>query len=208
MILKSALTSCLITVSVAFLLSPSDDIVAQHRTDGADDHNWNFTQWWFERNEYSQVVSEPVVFQEPTISIQYSDLDQFDTVHYGDYNQTQTIDGVVVTSSPILIENNGTPATSILRLNDTLLQFFMNSRHWNDDKQYMSDLREAIKEKFLSYGLKTAFHIFKAEDSPVKMVSLLTMLNLLTYLLIDLEPFIFKNYYEPRTQKIVYIVFI
>ena len=181
MILKSALTSCLLTVSVAFLLSPSDDIVAQHRTDGADDHNWNFTQWWFERNEYSQVVSEPVVFQEPTISIQYTDLDQFETVHYGDYNQT--IDGVVVTSSPILIENNGTPATSILRLNDTLLQFFMNSRHWGDDKQYMSDLREAIKEKFLSYGLKTAFHIFKSEDSPVKMVSLLTKFILIFCLL-------------------------
>ena len=177
MLFKLELFSCLLTISTAFLLSPSDEIFAQQRNDGHEhDPNWNFTQWWFERNEYSQVTSEPVVFQEPSNVIQYSDMDQFDTVHYGDYNQT-IIDGVVVTSAPILVENNGTPATTILRLNDTLLQFFMNSRHWNDDKQYMRDLREAMKEKFLSYGLKTAFHIFKAEDSPMKLVSQQILIN-------------------------------
>ena len=167
MFLTLELFQTFIGISLAFQLSITDDITVPLKT---DDHNWNFTQWWFERNEYSQVVSEPVVFQEPNKPVQYSDMDQFDTVNYGYFNVSAGMDGVVVTSSPILIENNGTPATSILRLNDTILQFFGSSRHWNDDKLYLRDLRETIKEKFLSYGLKTAFHIFKSEDSPIKMV--------------------------------------
>lgn len=173
MLVKAELISCLITVSLAFHSShsgPSEELSSHLRNSADIDHNWNFTQWWFERNEYSQVVSEPVVFQEPPNAVQYSDLDNFDTVHYGVFNHTSIVDGVVVTSQPIMIDHSGTPATSVLRLNDTLLQFFMSSRHWNDDKDYMRDLREALKEKFLSYGLKTAFHVFKAEDSPMKLV--------------------------------------
>ncbi len=151
----------LLTLIFTFVSCISDDKV---------EPNWNFTHWWFERNENPQLLGEPLIFQEPTkILHQYSDLDKFDYVHYGDYNDSAP--GVLVTSSPILVENNGTPATSILKLNDTILQFFSSSRHWNDDKVYLRDLRDALKEKFLSYGLKTAFHIFKAEENPIKLVS-------------------------------------
>ncbi|KAI2806162.1 hypothetical protein BLOT_005173 [Blomia tropicalis] len=33
----------------------------------------------------------------------------------------------------------------------------------------MRDLRENLKEKFLSFGLKTAFHVFKTEETPSKV---------------------------------------
>jgi hypothetical protein len=137
------------------------------------EESWNFTQWWNQRSELPQLLSEPVVFEEPTKVLHiYSDLDKFDQVHYGGGgDRNDSMESVIVTSSPIHFDKSGRPQTTSAKLNQTIHEFFTKSRNWNDDKQYMRDLREAIKDRFLSYGLKTAFHIFKAEDNPLKLVS-------------------------------------
>lgn len=83
--------------------------------------------------------------------------------------------GVMVTSNPLEVDRFSgggfVPVTSVEVLNATIRQYFSLSRHWSDDRDYMRDLRESLKEKFLSYGLKTAFHVFKTEENHSKMVS-------------------------------------
>ncbi len=81
----------------------------------------------------------------------------------------------MVTSNPLEVDRFSgggfVPVTSVEVLNATIRQYFSLSRHWSDDRDYMRDLRESLKEKFLSYGLKTAFHVFKTEENHSKMVS-------------------------------------
>lgn len=142
-------------------------------TSTSDDHSssWNFTQWWDERAENTQLYSEPVVFDEPAKSLQqYGDFDKFGHVQYKPFNPAYP-EGVLVTSSMLEVDQNFSPMTSVDALNSTIRQYFSMSRHWSDDRHYLRDLREALKEKFLGYGLKTAFHVFKTEYNPNKMVS-------------------------------------
>ena len=131
--------------------------------------SWNFSKWWDERAENTQLYSEPVVFDMPAKPLQqYGDFDKFNNVQYKPYCPP---DGVVVTSSVLEVQDPFIPSTSIDIINNTIKQYFSSSRHWSDDKAYMRDLREALKEKFLSFGLKTAFHVFKTEYNNNKMVN-------------------------------------
>lgn len=138
-----------------------------------DEHSlsWNFTQWWDERAENTHLYSEPVIFEEPDKSLQhqYGDFDKFRQVQYKPLQQQN---GVTITSSMIQVDQQKfAPKTSIVVLNETIKQYFSKPRHWSEDKNYMRDLREALKDKFLSYGLKTAFHVFKTEYTYDKMVN-------------------------------------
>ncbi|KPM08944.1 M28 Zn-Peptidase-like protein [Sarcoptes scabiei] len=160
----------------------------------SSDPSWNFTQWWDERAENTQLYSEPVMFEEPknqsqssisaTSIPQYGDFERFGEVHYKPgcphdhlpddrFNvRRPSGDGVMVTSTMIKVDQKYIPQTSIDILNYTIRYFFSKPRHWSEDKNYMRDLREAIKEKFLSFGLKTAFHVFKTEYNNEKLQSL------------------------------------
>ena len=94
--------------------------------------------------------------------------------------------GVMVTSNPLEVDRFSSggafvPVTSVEVLNATIRQYFSLSRHWSDDRDYMRDLRESLKEKFLSYGLKTAFHVFKTEENHSKMVSQQYLILKLTF---------------------------
>lgn len=135
--------------------------------------NWNFSKWWQERNENTQFYSEPVVFDEPAKPAQqYGDFEKFGHVQYKPFSGYPDRDhAVVVTSPTVQVDRNFKPVTSTDVLNYTIRQYFSLPRHWSDDKEYMRDLRESLKEKFLNYGLKTAFHIFKTEENHSKMVS-------------------------------------
>lgn len=137
-----------------------------------DEHSlsWNFTQWWDERAENTHLYSEPVIFEEPDKSLQqYGDFDKFRQVQYKPLQQN----GVTITSSMVQVDQQKfTPKTSVVVLNETIKQYFSKPRHWSEDKNYMRDLRETLKDKFLSYGLKTAFHVFKTEYTYDKMVIL------------------------------------
>lgn len=142
--------------------------------------SWNFSKWWHERTENTQLYSEPVIFHEPAKSVQqYGDFEKFGHVQYKPFNMYP--EGVVVTSPLLEVDQNFSPVTSSEQLNNTIRQYFAMSRHWSDDKDYMRDLRESLKEKFLNYGLKTAFHVFKTEEShkvvrqPASLVPSLTI---------------------------------
>ena len=126
--------------------------------------SWNFSKWWQERTENTQLYSEPVIFDEPAKPAQqYGDFEKFGHVQYKPFSMYP--DGVVITSTLLEVDQNFSPVTSVEVLNNTIRQYFSISRHWSDDKDYMRDLRESLKEKFLNYGLKTAFHVFKTEDN-------------------------------------------
>lgn len=137
---------------------------------------WNFTQWWDERQENTQLYSEPVIFDEPSKPAQqYGNFDKFDHVHYpanvhARPNPIHCPDSVMVQSEPIQITGGYSPTTNIEVLNATIRQYFAQPRYWPDDMGYMRDLRESLKEKFLSYGLKTAFHVFKTEYNSNNLV--------------------------------------
>lgn len=137
-----------------------------------DEHHsasWNFSKWWDERTENTQFYNEPIVFDEPDKSaVQYGDFDRFHHIQYKPYNPYP--DGVSITSTMLEVAQPFSPVTSIESLNNTIRAFFSAPRHWSDDKDYMRDLRESIKEKFLNYGLKTAFHVFKTDENHHKMV--------------------------------------
>lgn len=181
------------------LLSSLD--IDQHHYHPTSSASWNFSHWWQERNnedENSQLYAETpvVVFDEPVKNAQQyintgaDHFDRFGHVQYKPHHphhphhdhlyphatHGEGVGGVMVTSNPLEVDRlqgGGffSPVTSVEVLNGTIRQYFALSRHWSDDREYMRDLRESLKEKFLGYGLKTAFHVFKTEENHSKMVS-------------------------------------
>lgn len=147
--------------------------------------SWNFTQWWNVRqaDDNQQLYSEPIIiFQEPTKYLQqYGDFDRFGHIDYRPPSlSSSSSSSNNVNSQTIMIGTNVfhidptfSPRTSIDILNQTIRQYFSRSRHSSDDKIYLRDLRESLKDKFLSYGLKTAFHVFKTEYTQDKTVKLI-----------------------------------
>ena len=129
------------------------------------DVEWNFTKWWHERSQLPHVQSEPVVFEEPNKDLlqQYSNFDEMNNFENCKNETTNTHQIIIDKNSPNILK----PTTTIERINQTIFEFFSRPRNWNDDKEYLKELRESLKERFLSYGLKTAFHIFKNEDKSV-----------------------------------------
>ena len=151
----------------AFLSDNQTQHHHHHHHNSSD--SWNFDEWWKAREtpdtpeteEDQTKLYSDVVFDEPPKI--YADFDRFGHVAYRPYPPFSATGVSIATEFDV--EHFYTPTTSIEVLNSTIRQFFLNSRHSSDDKEYMRDLRESLKERFLSYGLKTAFHIFKTEDS-------------------------------------------
>lgn len=176
---SSSLLLLLIIIQLTNIINGSSSSSSSSSTSSDETFNhhgqasWNFTQWWNVRtDDNTQLYNEPVVFQEPAKYLQqYGDFERFGQVDYRPLgSSTATSTSIMIGTNVFHIDPTFSPITSIDVLNSTIRQFFSRSRHWSDDKIYLRDLREALKDKFLSYGLKTAFHVFKTEYTQDKMV--------------------------------------
>ncbi|XP_046908957.2 uncharacterized protein LOC124490482 [Dermatophagoides farinae] len=175
---SSSLLLLLIIIQLTNIINGSSSSSSSSSTSSDETFNhhgqasWNFTQWWNVRtDDNTQLYNEPVVFQEPAKYLQqYGDFERFGQVDYRPLgSSTATSTSIMIGTNVFHIDPTFSPITSIDVLNSTIRQFFSRSRHWSDDKIYLRDLREALKDKFLSYGLKTAFHVFKTEYTQDKM---------------------------------------